>query len=78
MRRSMKRFAFFLEFIYFVLTYMYVSSFMLLSENIYGHKVLLMEYSMKLKLTHVCSLSDFQLLMGLFRGHPPFLLSRLR
>ena len=29
-----------------------------------------MGYSMRLKLTRVCSLNDFQLVMGLYSGHP--------
>ena len=33
-----------------------------------------MGHSMRLELTRVCSLNDFQLVMGLFRGHPIFFL----
>ena len=51
---SMKRFVYFLEFIYFILTYVYVSSLMLSSKNIYGIRPC---YSMKLELTRVCSLN---------------------
>ena len=38
------------------------------------HKALLMGYSMILELICVCSLNDFQLVMGLDRGHPLFFL----
>ena len=31
-----------------------------------------MGYSMRLELTHVCSLNNFQLVMGLYRGLPFF------
>ena len=33
-----------------------------------------MGYSMRLELTRVFSLNDFQLVMGLYRGHPLFFL----
>ena len=56
------------KFIYFVLTYVYVSSKLLSSE------ALLMGYLMRLELTLVCSLNDFQLVMGLCRGHLLFFL----
>ena len=32
-----------------------------------------MGYSMRLELTCFCSLNDFQLVVGLYRGHPLFL-----
>ena len=38
------------------------------------HKTLLMRYSIRLELTRVCSLSDFQLVMRLYRGHHLFFL----
>ena len=37
-------------------------------------KALLMGYSMRLELTRVCSLNDFKLVIGLYRGHPLFFL----
>ena len=32
-------------------------------------------YSVGIELTRVCSLNDFQLVLGLYRGHPLFLVS---
>ena len=32
---------------------------------------------MRLELTSVCSLNDFQLIMGLYRSHPLFFLKRV-
>ena len=53
---------------------MYVSSFVAyVRENIY-HKALLMGYSVRLELTGICSLNDFQLVRGLYRGPPLFFL----
>ena len=46
-------------FIYFVHAYVYVSSLMVSSENMYGTKALLMGYSMRLELTCVCSFKWF-------------------
>ena len=48
---STKRFAFLNLFIYFVLTYVYVSSLLLSSEN----KALLIVYSMRLEITRIKS-----------------------
>ena len=31
-----------------------------------------MVYSMRLEITRICSLNEFQLVMGLYRGHPLF------
>ena len=42
-------------------------------ENIW-YKALLMGYSMRLELTLVCSLNDFQLVMYLYRGPSLFFL----
>ena len=36
-----------------------------------------MGYSMRLELTCVCSLNDFQLVIGLYRGFPLFFLERV-
>ena len=41
------------------------------------HKALLMEYSLRLKLTCVCSLNGFQLVMGFYEGHSSLFLSLL-
>ena len=38
------------------------------------HKALLMGYSMRLELTRVCSVNDFQLVMDLYRSLPVFFL----
>ena len=74
MNRSTKRFIFFkVLFIYFVLTHMYVSSLLLSLEHVW-YKALLMGYSMKLELTHVCSLNGFQLVMGFYGAHYSFFL----
>ena len=73
--RSMKIFVFLNSFIYLFCSYVHVG-FQLVAfvrEHIW-HKALLMGYSMRLKLTHVCSLNDFQLVMGLYRGFPLFFL----
>ena len=45
---------------------MYVSSLLLSSEHIW-HKALLMGYSMRPQITHICRLNDFQMVMGLYR-----------
>ena len=37
-------------------------------------KLLLMGYSMRVEISHVCSLNDCQLVMGLYKGHPLFIL----
>ena len=66
--RSTKRFVFF-EIIYLFCSYIHVC-FQLVAffrEHIW-HKALLMGYSMKLELTLVRCLNDFQLVMGLYRG----------
>ena len=72
--RSTKRFVFFL-FIYLFCSYLRVCSQLVafVREHI-CHKVLLMGYSMRLAPTRVCSLNDFQLVMGLYRGFPLFFL----
>ena len=57
-------------FTFLVLTYVYISSLILSSENMYvWHKALLMGYSMRLELTHVCCLNGFQLVMTFYEGH---------
>ena len=64
---------YFLEFIYLFCSYIHVC-FQLVAfvrEHIWN-KALLMGYSMRLELTSFCSLNDFQLVMGLYRGHPLF------
>ena len=68
--RSTKRFAFFFKFIsnHFVLTYAYVSSFFLSSENFYGK----IGYSVRLELTRTFSLNDFQLVIALYGGFSLF------
>ena len=69
----MKRFVFFR--IYLFCSYIHVC-FQLVAyvrEHLW-HKVLLMGFSMRLELTHVCSLNDFHSVMGLDRGHPLFFL----
>ena len=50
-------------FIYFIPTYVYVSSLMLSSENICITRPLLMGYLMRLEVTRVRSLNGFQLVM---------------
>ena len=67
--RFTKRFVFF-ELIYLFCSYMLVCFHLVafVREHIW-HKVLLMGYSMRLELTHVCSLNAFQLVMGLYSGH---------
>ena len=72
--RSTKRFEFF-ELIYLFCSYIRVF-FQLdafVRERIL-HKALFMGNSMRLELTRVCSLNDFQLVMGLYRGLPLFFL----
>ena len=64
---STKRFALFEFIFYFVLTYVYVSSLLLSSENIW-QKAVFMRYSMRLECTCIFSLNDFQLVMGLHRS----------
>ena len=70
MRRSTKRFVFFLGFVYLFCSYICVC-FQLVAfirEHIWL-KALLIGYSMRLELTHVCSLNGFQLVMGLYGGY---------
>ena len=72
--RSTKRFVFF-ECIYLFCSYIRVC-FQLLAfarEHIW-HKVWLMGYSMRLEITCVCSLNDFLLVIGFYRGLPLFFL----
>ena len=59
---STKRFEFF--FIFFVLTYVYVSILMLSSGNVWKKALL-----MRTDLTRVCCLNVFRLVMGLYNGH---------
>ena len=71
MSRSMKRFVFLR--IYLFCSYIRVC-FQLVAfirEHIW-HKVLLMEYSTRHELTPVCSLNDFHLVVGLYRGNSLF------
>ena len=49
---------------------MYVSRLLQSRENIYGTRPCLL----RIELTRVCSLNEFQLVMGLYRGHPLFFL----
>ena len=66
---------YFLEFIYLVSSCIRVC-FQLVTfvrEHTW-HKALLMGYSMRLELTPVWNSNDFQLVMGLYRGHPLFFL----
>ena len=62
----MKRFLFIYLFIYFVLTYVCFQLVAFAREHIW-HKALLIGYLMILELSRVCSLNDFQLVMGLYR-----------
>ena len=72
MSRSTKRFVF-LESIFFILLlHMCMVQLVVFVMEHIGHKALLMGYSVRLELTSVCSLNDFQLVIGLYRGHPPF------
>ena len=73
MSRSMKRFVFFG--IYWFCSYIHVCfQFDAFIRKHIWHKALLMEYSMRLDLSSVCSLNDFQLVVGLYRGHHLFFL----
>ena len=66
---------YFLEFIYLFCSYMRIC-FQLVAfvRELIWQKALLMGCSMNLELTRVCCLNDFQLVIGLYRGHPLFLL----
>ena len=67
MSRSPKWFVFFKDtFIYFVLTYVYVSRW---------HKSFLMWYFERLESTHLCSLNGFHLVMGFYDGLSSLFLS---
>ena len=71
----MRRDLYFLDFIYLFCSYIRVC-FQLVAFVIkhIWHKVLLTGYSMRIEITHVCSLNDCQLVMGLYRGHSLFIL----
>ena len=70
--RSTKRFAFFRIYLFslFLHTCMFPASYFV--RKYIWHQVLLMGYSVRLELTRAYNLNDFQLVMGLYRGHPPF------
>ena len=70
---SPRRDLYLLGFIYSFCSYIHVC-FQLVAfvrEHIW-HKALLMGYLKRLELNRVCSLNGFQLVMGLYRGHPLF------
>ena len=64
---------YFLGFIYLFFSYIrvYFHLHAFVKEHVW-HKALLMEYSVRIELTRVCSLSCFQLVMGFFMKDPSF------
>ena len=74
MSRSLKRFVIFFRIYLFILFCSYIRvcfQFDAFIREYVWHKALLMGYSMRLELTHVCSLNGFQLAMGIYMSVTP-------